>query len=301
MQQWPKLCTERPELRTLEIGIVDANKYRGGTAATVERHIAANAVDHAADAALLKWLREALKTAARATLTNPAFEAMVKQLCLCHSALDEQLVQLKARLAEMAANGAGETYPGVPLFLLREAVDAAHAQVEAKQQFDARRRAGWTADARPTDEKALGYDVYEGDDARIREFREAKAHLTTLKNAGTISAAQYTELLDLVAPLLKASDPDKFANNADTVTDPHDLQDCARAVNVLEKVLSAHLGQTVQIRQRASLKTFTEGGFDYAKPYSGNDVVVALPIALDMNGATIALFEYRGKVYSLPM
>ena len=35
----------------MEIGIVDANKYRGGTAATVERHIAANAVDHAAETA----------------------------------------------------------------------------------------------------------------------------------------------------------------------------------------------------------------------------------------------------------
>ena len=297
MQQWDKLCTERPELRTLEIGVVDANnKYRGGTAATVERHIAAQTVDSAADAALLKWLRDALKTAAHATLTNPAFEAMVKQLCLCHSALDEQLVQLKARLAEMAANGAGETYPGVPLLLVKEAVDAAHAQVEAKQQFDARRRAGWTAATRPADELATGYDVYEGDDARVREFLEAKAHLTALKNAGTISAAQYTELLEILAPTLKASDPDKFANNADTVDQPHQLQECARAVNVLEKVLSAHLDQTVQIRQRASLKTFVEAGFDYAKPYSGDDVVVALPIALDKAGATIALYEYGDEV-----
>ena len=112
-RQWSKLCTERPELKTLEIGIVHPPKYKGGTATTVERHIAAaQAVDPAADAALQKWLRDALKTAAHATLTNPAFEAMVKQLCACHSALDEQLVQLKARLAEMAANGAGDTFPG---------------------------------------------------------------------------------------------------------------------------------------------------------------------------------------------
>ena len=157
-QQWAKLCAVRSELQTLEIGSLDSNKYRG-TAATVERHIAAQAVDSAADAALLQWLRDAIKTAAHATLTNPAFEAMVKQLCACHSALDEQLVQLKARLAEMAANGAGDTFPGVPLLLVKEAVDAAHARMEAKQQFDARRRAGWTADSRPTDEKVGGYDV----------------------------------------------------------------------------------------------------------------------------------------------
>ena len=169
--------------------------------------------------------------------------------------------------------------------------------MEAKQQFDARRRAGWTADSRPADELVSGYDVYEGgDDARVREFLEAKAHLTALKNAGTISAAQYTELLDLVAPRLKASDPDKFANHADTVTDPHKLQECARAVDVLEKVLSAHLDENVKIRQRASLGTFVEASFDYAKPYSGNDVVVALPIELDQSGATIALYEYGGKV-----
>ena len=48
--QWSKLCTERPERQTFEIGILDTNKYRG-TAATVERHIAAQAVDSAADAA----------------------------------------------------------------------------------------------------------------------------------------------------------------------------------------------------------------------------------------------------------
>ena len=300
--QWPKLCTERPELRTLEIGIIDANKYRG-TAATVERHIAAaQAVDPAAEAALLKWLRDALKTAAHATLTNPAFEAMVKQLCACHSALDEQLVKLKARLAEMAANGAGDTYPGTPLLLLREAVDAAHAQVEAKLRFDAQRRAGWTADSKPPDEPARrvggygGVDVYEGDNARVREFLEAKAHLTTLKNAGTISAAQYTELLEILAPTLKASDPDKFANNADTVSQPHILQECVHAVDVLEKVLSAHLDENVKIRRRASLKTFVEASFDYAKPYSGNDVVVALPIELDTKGVTIALYEDRGEV-----
>ena len=66
---------------------------------------------------------------------------------------------------------------------------------------------------------------------------------------------------------------------------------------MLEKVLSAHLDENVKIRQRASLKTFVEASrFDHAKPYSGNDVVVALPIELDTSGATIALYEYRGKV-----
>jgi hypothetical protein len=294
-QQWGKLCAARPELQTLEIGNFDQGKYLG-TVTDVERHIAARAVDPAADAALLKWLRDALKTAAHATLTNPAFEAMVKQLCACHSALDEQLVQLKARLAEMAANGAGDTFPGVPLLLVKEAVVAAHTQVEAKQRYDEQRHAGWTADARPANEHARGHDVYEGDNARVREFREAKAHLMALKNAAAISEEQYTELLEILAPLLKASDPDKFANSADTVREPHKLQQCARALNVLEKVLSAHLDQAVQIRQRASLFKFVEAGFDYAKPYSGKDVVVALPIALDKKGATIALYEYGNKV-----
>ena len=57
--------------------------------------------------------------------------------------------------------------------MVKEAVDAAHARMEAKQRFDAQRRAGWTAGSKPTDESALGHDVYEGDDARVREFLEA--------------------------------------------------------------------------------------------------------------------------------
>ena len=129
-----------------------------------------------------------------------------------------------------------------------------------------------------------------GDDARVRGSR-AKAHLTRSRTPGRPRR-------NAGAPRprgagLKASDPDWFANNADTVlAAPTTVRG---AVNVLG-VLSAHLDENDKIRQRASLGTFVEASFDYAKPYSGNDVVVALPIELDQSGATIALYEYGGKV-----
>ena len=53
-------------------------------------------------------------------------------------------MKLKARLAEMAANGAGDTFPG-SLYLGEEAVDGA-AQVEA-EQFRGGARAGRRAQA----------------------------------------------------------------------------------------------------------------------------------------------------------